>query len=226
MSALSDRRPAFADRAAAGQELGRRLAAERFEFPCVVLALARGGVAVGAAVARALNAPLEPLLVRKIGAPGQPELAVGAMADGDEPVIVVDQAACVATGADAAYLARETAAAAAEIERRRRVYLRGRAPNDLTAATAIVVDDGIATGLTVRAALQAVRRRRPARVVLAVPVASREVLEDLRPLCDAIVCLVEPRLLGAVGLHYRDFHQLDDSAVIAAVEGSGPVPPR
>lgn len=210
----------FANRAMAGQLLGQRLARERLPGPLVVVALPRGGVPVGAEVARLLHAPLELLIVRKIGAPWQRELAVAAVVDGESPEIVVDEETSAATGADRAYIEREAAAELREIERRRQTYLRGRAPLDLAGSTAILVDDGIATGTTVRAALKALRRRHALRVVLAVPVAAHETLMALRLLCDRIVCLAEPQPLRAVGLHYVDFHQVSDAEVVAALDAA------
>jgi putative phosphoribosyl transferase len=210
----------FANRAMAGQLLGQRLARERLPGPLVVVALPRGGVPVGAEVARLLHAPLELLIVRKIGAPWQRELAVAAVVDGESPEIVVDEETSAATGADRAYIEREAAAELREIERRRQTYLRGRTPLDLAGSTAILVDDGIATGTTVRAALKALRRRHALRVVLAVPVAAHETLMALRLLCDRIVCLAEPQPLRAVGLHYVDFHQVSDAEVIAALDAA------
>lgn len=212
----------FADRTAAGELLARRLADEGLPRPWVVVALPRGGVVVGAAVARWLQAPLELLLVRKIGAPWQRELAVAAVVDGGRPVMVVDEERAAATGADATYLEHESALAWREIERRREAYGRGRAPRDLAGATVILVDDGIATGATVRAALKALHVRRPAGIVLAVPVAAHEALTALRPQCDRIVCLAEPQPFRAVGLHYTDFHQVDDAEVIAAIDAAAP----
>lgn len=207
----------FADRAGAGRLLAQRLLTEHLPTPMVVVALPRGGVPVAAEVARCLGAPLDLLIVRKIGAPWQRELAVAAIVDGDSPELVVDEAMSAATGADAAYLDREAASAWHEIERRRALYLRGRAPLSLAGATVILVDDGIATGTTVRAALKALRRRGAARTVLAVPVAAHESLTALRSLCDGIVCLAEPQPFRAVGLHYRDFHQVADDEVIEAL---------
>ncbi len=210
----------FVDRSAAGQLLAQRLAQEQLPKPLVVVALPRGGVPVGAEVARLLHAPLDLLIVRKIGAPWQRELAVGAVIDGDHPEVLVDEAMCAATGADQAYIDREAAAEWREIERRRQTYLRGRAPLDLTGVTAVLVDDGIATGATVRAALKSLRSRRPARIVLAVPVAAHEALRALRLQCDRIVCLAEPQPLRAVGRHYLDFHQVSDAEVIAALDAA------
>ena len=185
--------------------------------PVVVLALPRGGVPVAAEIARALKAPLDLLLVRKIGAPWQPELAVAAVVDGQPPDIVIDDEMLAWAGVDAAYVDAQAQQALAEIERRRRLYLRGRAPLSVEGATVILVDDGIATGTSVRAALQALRRRRPARLVLAVPVAPSEALARLRSDVDEIVCLAEPFPFHAIGLHYRDFHQLSDAEVLVAI---------
>ena len=215
--------PFFKNRTEAGQRLAERLASERLVAPVVVLALPRGGVPVAAEVARRLAAPLDLLLVRKIGAPWQRELAVAAVVDGDAPEVVVDEGLSAYAGADRAYLERETAAALAEIERRRQVYLQGRQPLSLTGATVVLVDDGIATGTTVRAALKAVRRRGAARIVLAVPVAPHDILMALRSQCDRIICLAEPQPFRAVGLHYLDFHQVEDGEVQAALTAAAPV---
>ena len=161
---------AFIDRVEAGHLLGRRLAALRLVDP-VVLALPRGGVPVAAEVARALHAPLDLLMVRKIGATGQPELAVAAVVDGDPPEIVIDEESLRLSGADRDYVDAEAARELKEIERRRALYLRGRAPVPLAGKSVVMVDDGIATGTTVRAALKALQRSKAARLVLAVPVA-------------------------------------------------------
>ena len=213
--------PLFADRAEAARALASRLADERLPGPLVVLALPRGGVPIGAEVARRLHVPLDLLLVRKIGAPWQPELAVAAVVDGPEPEIVVDEETAAATGADDAYIRREAERERREIERRRHVYLRGRAPVPLEGATAILVDDGIATGTTVRAALKAVRRRGARRVVLAVPVAPHDTLFALRHAVDRVVCLAEPMPFRAIGLHYAHFSQLSDDEVTAALDAAG-----
>ena len=213
----------FKNRTEAGQRLAERLASERLVAPVVVLALPRGGVPVAAEVARRLAAPLDLLLVRKIGAPWQRELAVAAVVDGDAPEVVVDEGLSAYAGADRVYLERETAAALAEIDRRRQVYLQGRQPLSLTGATVVLVDDGIATGTTVRAALKAVRRRGAARIILAVPVAPHETLMALRSQCDRIICLAEPQPFRAVGLHYLDFHQVEDEEVLAALNAAAPV---
>lgn len=210
----------FADRLSAGRELAQRLLAERPAGPVTVLALPRGGVPVAAEIARALCAPLDLLLVRKIGAPWQPELAVAAVVDGDPPDTVIDEETAALTGVDEAYVAEHAQHELEEIARRRRVYLHGRAPLPLQGRTAIVVDDGIATGTTMRAALRALKRRGPSRTVLAVPVASPEALELLRGEVDEVVCLNVPPRLHAIGVHYADFHQVDDAEVLAAIEAA------
>jgi putative phosphoribosyl transferase len=210
----------FQDRVAAGRQLGERLRAEALAPPLVVVALPRGGVPVAAEVARCLGAPLDLLIVRKIGAPCQRELAVAAVTDGDAPGLVVDERTSAATGADTAYLEREARIEWREIERRRALYLRGRAPLSLAGVTAVVVDDGIATGTTARAAVLAMRRRGAARVVLAAPVAAHEAVMDLCGECDRVVCLAEPQPFRAVGSHYADFHQLSDEEVIAAIDAA------
>ncbi|WP_425259384.1 phosphoribosyltransferase [Rubrivivax sp. RP6-9] len=210
----------FADRTDAGRLLGQRLLRERLPAPLVVVALPRGGVPVALEVARALQAPLDLVIVRKIGAPWQRELAVAAVADGEAPVVEVDEGTAAATGADRDYLDREADLAWREIGRRRAAYLRGRPAMDLAGKTAVLVDDGIATGSTARAALHALRRRHAAHLVLAVPVAAHESLMELRLLCDRIVCLAEPQPLRAVGQHYIDFHQVGDAEVIAALDAA------
>jgi putative phosphoribosyl transferase len=213
-------RPVFNDRTEAGRALAERLAGEHLPAPIVVLALPRGGVPVAAPVARRLNAPLDLLLVRKIGAPYQSELAVGAVVDGGQPDVVIDEETSAATGASRAYIDAQAQVEWREIERRRELYLHGRAPLPVKGATVIVVDDGIATGTTVRAALVALRRRGAARLVLAVPVAPHDTLTRLAREVDRIICLAEPYPFRAIGLHYRDFAQLEDAEVIALLDAA------
>jgi putative phosphoribosyl transferase len=213
-------RAVFQDRAEAARALAQRLRDEHLTPPCVVLALPRGGVPIGAEVARVLEAPLDLLLVRKIGAPWQRELAVAALVDGEKPELVIDEETAAATGASRAYIDEQARLEWREIERRRALYLRGRAPVPLAGATAIVIDDGIATGTTVRAALKALRRRKPAHLVLAVPVAPHDTLLALRSEVDRIVCLAEPYPFRAIGLHYVDFHQVEDDEVIAILDAA------
>ena len=210
----------FTDRADAARQLARRLSATPRDGRIVVLALPRGGVPIGAEVARVLGAPLDLLLVRKIGAPWQPEFAVAAVVDGTPPQTVVDEQTCALTGVDAEYIRRQTERELREIERRRHVYLHGRTPVDVAGATVIVVDDGIATGTTVRAALKALRLRHPRRLVLAVPVAPADTLAALRSEVDEIVCLEQPFPFHAIGNHYADFHQVGDDEVIEALDAA------
>jgi putative phosphoribosyl transferase len=211
---LEEFRSPFENRTVAGRALGERLARMKLADP-VVLALPRGGVPVGLEVARALHAPLDLLLVRKIGVPWQPELAVGAVMDGGAPVIVVEPRVQAETGIDRQYIEERAQQELKEIERRRAVYLAHRAPEPVAGRTAIVVDDGIATGATMRAALRGLRQRKPARLVLAVPVAPPETIDALRAEVDDVVCLMQPASFGAIGYFYIDFHQLTDDEVIA-----------
>lgn len=213
----------FVDRNHAGRELAAELARRAYADP-VVLALPRGGVPVAAEVARALHAPLDLLLVRKIGAPANPELAVAAIAEGAQHP-VLDRETLAMTGATQAYVEREAKAQLQEIARRRRAYLQDRPPVSVVGRTVIVVDDGIATGTTARAALRALRSRGAARVVLAVPVAPPESVRDLQAEADEIVCLSQPEFFGAVGSFYADFHQVGDDEVVAALAAAG-VPAR
>lgn len=202
----------FDDRRHAGKALARELRKFSLEDP-VVLALPRGGVPVGFEVARELGAPLDILLVRKIGAPGHEEYGIGAIVDGDPAHLVLDDAAARATGATRDYIARQVELQSREMERRRAVYQTSSRVN-LAGRTVILVDDGIATGGTVRAALQGLRQAQCRKVVLAIPVAPLEVVEALQRLCDQIVCLRSPDPFYAVGAHYSDFGQTTDEEVI------------
>jgi putative phosphoribosyl transferase len=212
----------FRDRESAGALLAERLRHRRWPAPPVVLALPRGGVPVAVPVARALEAPLDLVLVRKIGVPWQPELAVAAVVDGDEPRVVIDEEVRAATSIGRAEIEAAARRELAEIERRRRVYLGGRAPVPVAGRTAIVVDDGIATGTSVRAALKALRARGPAALVLAVPVAPPETVAALESEVDEVVCLSQPVPFHAIGLYYDDFHQLDDAEVLALLGRPAP----
>jgi len=183
----------------------------------VVLALPRGGVPVAAEIARRLKAPLDVVLVRKIGVPYQRELAAAAVVNGGDAEIVTNadvMALADLTQADVKRLAKRELA---EIERRRQAYLQGRERVPLEGRTLILVDDGIATGASVRAALVALRRRKPRALVLAVPVAPGDTIAALRPEVDDVVCLQTPDPFVAIGLYYRDFHQLSDADVMRAL---------
>ncbi len=210
----------FRDRSEAGRRLAERLMHLAGASP-VVLALPRGGVPVGFEIARALEAPLDLVLVRKIGAPFQPELALGAVVDGGRAETVLNEDLVREFQIPEGYLAQEGARQLEEIERRRELYLAGRARVPLEGRTAIVVDDGIATGATMEAALRATRRADPDRLVLAVPVAPADTLERLRPEVDELVCLATPRLFGAIGAFYDDFRQLTDEQVVDLLRRAG-----
>ncbi len=207
----------FADRRAAGRALLPRLQHLPAERP-LVLALPRGGVPVGYEIALGLDAPLDIVLVRKIGVPGQPELALGAVADGAAPQVLIDERLAAAFAVDPDYIAAETKVLLAEIERRRGRYRGTRPPAPVAGRTVIVVDDGIATGSTVRAALRALRAAGAGRIVLAVPVAPQDTLDALRTEADEIVCLATPSPFFAVSAHYDDFAQLADADVEALLE--------
>jgi len=204
----------FRDRADAGRRLAAALSSYRQE-DCLVLALPRGGVPVADEVAQSLAAPMDLLLVRKIGAPWHPEFAIGAVVDGGAPIIVRNDDILRATGVSESEFKKICALELEEIERRRRLYLQGSQPLDPKGHIAIVIDDGIATGATVRAALRAVRKRDPKKLILAVPVAPRAAIAELRPEVDDIVCLATPEPFGAVGYFYSNFDQVSDSEVIA-----------
>jgi putative phosphoribosyl transferase len=203
----------FADRAEAGRELASVLCHLRPEQP-IILALPRGGVVVGFEVAKALNAILDLLLIRKIGAPDQPELAIAAVVDGASPQLVVNEDLAASIGVDQRYIAEQKALKLKEIERLRERYLAWRRKLDLSGASAIVVDDGIATGATMKAALAGLRKVRLRHLILAVPVAPRDTVEALRTEVDELFCLETPEPFRAVGAHYVDFRQVTDDEVI------------
>jgi predicted phosphoribosyltransferase len=201
------------DRVDAGRKLARALLHLKESQP-VVLGLPRGGVPVAFEVAVALAAPLDVVLVRKIGAPGQPELGLGAVVDGANSQLVLNEELVQLVRPGRAYLEAEKERQLAEIERRRALYRPGRTPISLTGRTAIAVDDGIATGGTMKAVLLALRSCGVHRLVLAVPVAPPGTLQELAPLADEVVCLMSPEPFYSVGSHYRDFAQTTDEEVI------------
>jgi predicted phosphoribosyltransferase len=198
----------FHDRAEAGRLLAYRLRHYAGRDDVIVLALPRGGVPVGYEVAKALGAPLDVFVVRKLGVPGYEELAMGAIASGG--LIVLNREALQALPITEADIQRAAAAELRELERREEAYRGGYDPPDVEGKTVILVDDGLATGSTMRAAALAVRQLNPARVVVAVPVAAAETCDDFRDVVDEIVCSVTPRPFRAVGLWYEDFSQTSD----------------
>ncbi len=201
----------FSDRRDAGRRLARGLAGLGLLNP-VVLAIPRGGVVVAYEVSRALGAPMDVIIPRKIGAPSNPELAIGALAQ--DGTLVVDQALVLSLGVGEKYLAEETERQKGEITRRLGLYRQGAPAVALEGAMVIVVDDGIATGATVLAALRGLRSAAPAKVILAVPVAPPDTLQRLLPEADKIVCLATPEPFYAVGQFYRHFDQTSDEEVV------------
>ncbi len=209
----------FTDRKEAGLKLAIALAKDKSESP-VVLPIPRGGVPVGYEVARALGAPLDVIVTRKLGAPGEPELGLGAVVDGDHPETVLNQNLVALLGVSEQYLRAEIESQLKEIRRRQEAYRKGRPAVDVKGRTAIIVDDGIATGGSIRAALRGVRRLSPKKVVLAVPVAPAHTIEVLRPEADEVVCLSAPADFMAIGEFYQDFSQTSDEEVIQLLEAA------
>jgi len=207
----------FESRLDAARRLAQALGAYKGRNP-LVLAIPRGAVAMGAEIARLLEGELDVVLVKKLHAPGSPEFAVGAV---DESGWTYVAGYAASAGADQAYLAREKDAELALLRRRRAQYTPARAPADPAGRVAIVVDDGIATGASMIAALHAVRAKQPARLVCAVPVAPAESLEQIRPYADELVCLETPEGFMAVGQFYRHFEQVEDDEVVALLARHG-----
>ncbi|WP_198003220.1 phosphoribosyltransferase [Alkalilimnicola ehrlichii MLHE-1] len=207
----------FSDRTEAGRALARELVARDYPRP-VVYALPRGGVPVAFEVAEALDAPLDLLMVRKIGVPWQPELALAAVVNGDRPEVVINEDVWRAVRVSEEAFERAKAQELETIRQRRALYLQGRERPSAAGATAIVIDDGIATGATMRVALKALRRASPERLILAVPVAPADTVVRLRAEVDELICLATPTPFQAIGLHYRDFHQVSDDEVIVLLD--------
>jgi putative phosphoribosyl transferase len=207
----------FRDRSEAGRKLAKALVAYK-DQSSVILALPRGGVPVAAEVAAALHAPLDLILVRKIGVPFQPELAMGAVVDGGAPIIVRNEDVIRLADIDETEFKAICESELAEIERRRQRYLGNRERVDVADRTAIVIDDGIATGATTRAALRATRMRNPKKLVLAVPVAPTDSLAVLRSDADEVICLEDYEIFGAIGLYYKNFTQVVDEQVIETLK--------
>ena len=207
----------FSDRKAAGRELAAALMNYQLESP-VVLAIPRGGVPIGFEVALALQAPLDIVVARKLGAPGQHELGLGAIVDGDYPQSVLNEELIKELGVSTEYIEKEIEIELKEIRRRQAVYRKGRPAVKVAGRTVIVVDDGIATGGSIRVALRGVKLMAPKQLVLAVPVAPSDTIESLRAEADEVVCLDTPQYFKAIGEFYEDFSQTSDGEVIELLE--------
>lgn len=209
----------FRDRMEAGHELAGELEKLGLADP-VVLALPRGGVPVAAEIARVLKAPLDLVIVRKVGAPGNPELAVAAIVDGEPPDIVLNREIIEAYGLEDVELRTLVSRERPELERRRLAYRAGRRPISVTDKTVLLVDDGAATGTTMKVAIRALKRRSPREIIVAVPVAPPETIAELAQEADRIVCLSQPGRFRALSHHYLHFPQLADEDVASALEAS------
>ena len=208
----------FADREEAGWMLVERLRGETLEKP-LVLAIPRGGVEIGVVLARGLGAELDVVLSRKLRAPHQPELALGAVSESGE--VYLNHFASAMTDAGDAYVEAERQRQLAEIERRRALIRAVRPQAPIAGRTVIVTDDGVATGATMIAALHTVRAAGARKIIVAVPVAAPDRIDALRPLCDRIVCLQEPEAFWAIGQFYRDFAQVEDERVLELLRDFG-----
>ncbi len=202
----------FKNRKSAGNLLAQALSAYRDRQDLVVLALPRGGVPVGAKVAEAMDAPLDVMIVRKLGTPGQEELAMGAIASGG--IRVLNEELVTFAGIDQETIDEVSTLEQKELERQEKIYRGGRARVDLEGQTVLLVDDGLATGTTMRAAVQATRAEGAAVIVVAIPVAPPDTIEQLYNIADDVVCLQSPEPFGGVGLWYLDFRQTTDQEVI------------
>ena len=218
-------RAMIADRVSAGRLLAGKLGHLRGHDP-LILALPRGGVPVAFEIARALDAELDLMMVRKLGAPGNPEYAIGAVVDGDDPQIVLNEHAIdiIAPGTD--YLQREMGRQLVELERRRSAYMGKRRKPRIAGRTVVIVDDGIATGSTITAAIRGARKAGAERIILAVPVAPPDAVRALADLCDEIVVLETPAAFGSVGQHYGDFSETSDAEVVRLMESARASRPR
>ncbi|MGI9050400.1 MAG: phosphoribosyltransferase [Rubrobacteraceae bacterium] len=207
----------FEDRSDAGRKLAGKLERYREENP-VILALPRGGAPVGYEVSRVLGAPLDICISRKLGAPGQPELGIGAVAQ--EGARVLNDRLISQLGIPEGYVERITAIESREVERRQRRLRGKRSPMDVRGKTVILVDDGLATGVTARAAIRSIREQGPRRLVLAVPVCAAQTVEEIYPEVDDLVSLAIPIELIAVGIWYENFDQVSDETVVEILENA------
>lgn len=218
----------YRDRAQAGEELARALAGYGGRSDLSILALPRGGVPVAFEIARALHAPLDVYLVRKLGAPGEEELAIGAVASGGVRVLNADIVRQL--GVPDEWIASVSRKEISELDRRQRLYRQGRGPLEVAGRIAILVDDGLATGATMKAAIASLRQLQPAEIVVAVPVAARSTAREIAALADRFVCPLQPEGFRAVGEWYRSFPQTSDEEVTDLIDRSsrplrsGPAP--
>jgi putative phosphoribosyl transferase len=203
----------FRDRQEAGQKLGAALEPLQLKDP-IVLALPRGGVPVAAEVAKALKAPLDLVIVRKVGAPGNPELAVAAIVDGDPPDVVLNREIVEAYALDDGALRVLIAQERPELERRRAVYRGKDLPLAVAGKTVIVVDDGAATGTMMKVAIRALKRRSPRKIIVALPVAPTDTVDELAQEADLMICLSQPGRFRALSYYYGSFPQLSDGEVL------------
>ena len=208
----------YKDRNDAGIQLAERLSAYRDKQDVIVLGLPRGGVTVASEIAGALHAPLDILIVRKIGFPGNPELAVGAVSE--TGALVLNEEIITPYGVSREYLERETARQKEEIARRVALYRQGRGLPALAGKTVILVDDGVATGATAKAAVATLKQEKLARLVVALPVASPDSAAEIALLVDELVCLQTPPGFMSVGGYYVDFTQVEDAEVVAMLKNS------
>ncbi|TCD11882.1 phosphoribosyltransferase [Oricola cellulosilytica] len=206
----------FEDRADAGRQLAEKLAKLELQDP-VIVALPRGGVPVAAVIARALHADLDVMMVRKVGAPGQPELAVGAISRRKRTHISVNDDIVEELGLSHEDVARLASRQESLLDRRQKLYFGDREPTAFANRNVVIVDDGVATGATLSAALEMTRWEHPTRVVVAVPVGPADTIRRLNKEADQVVCLAEPEPFLSVGTYYRDFSQVGDEEVLAAL---------
>ena len=207
----------FKDRKQAGEQLAQKLVKYKGQ-DTLVLAIPRGGVVVGEEVARVLDSPLDVIVTRKIGAPGNPEFAIGAIGPYDQ--IFLNQEAIARYNIPKEYLNAEIGRQGVEMERREKVYREGKPPLGLKDKTVILVDDGIATGANVKVAVKSVKCQRPKKLILAVPVGPKETIEELKTQVDELVCLATPEIFYAVGQFYQEFSQTTDEEVMEILRES------
>lgn len=207
----------FDDREDAGNKLAKRLAKYKGKNP-LIIALPRGGVPVAYIIAQELNAELDVIIVRKLGAPGNPELGIGALVEGNPPQKILNEGIIFHLGVTDDFIDEESEEQSIEILRRATVYRGGRGLADMSGRTVIVVDDGIATGATIKAAIKGIRTQNPDKIIVAVPVAPPDVLYALQDLAEEVICVEKPEFLYAIGAYYRDFDQVTDDEVVFMLE--------